>query len=222
VYAEKLLPEPKILPPNEVSVYIPRSFTEYSFYRGGAPRKILAAPTAGNHGDRLRTNKQLLKAVFENLRISPDRRIFLLAIAIQESQTLSPGERDWTKDCTTNDSANYSLFNINLDFIRFVTGGDPPSSLPLVDNSSFINMTSVGAAVDIINKAIDKLGSATRVLVFHSGGRTAYEAMTPTDIDPKQLLQGHPDAIKTIMKRLEEDAGLQSDNRRVGIAVEHH
>jgi hypothetical protein len=70
MYADQLLPEPKILPPNEVSVYIPTSFTEYSFYRGGAPRKILAAPTAGNHGDRLRTNKQLLKAVFENLRIA--------------------------------------------------------------------------------------------------------------------------------------------------------
>jgi hypothetical protein len=154
VYAEKLLPEPKILPPNQVSVYIPTSFTEYSFYRGGPPRKILAAPTTGNHGDRLRTNKQLLKAVFENLRISPDRRIFILAIAIQETQTMSPGERDWTKDCTTNDSANYR--------------------------------------------------------------------MTPTDIDPKQLLKGHPDAIKTVMKRLEEDAGLQSDNRHVGIDVEHH
>jgi hypothetical protein len=222
MYAEQLLPEPRILPPNDVSVYVPTSFTEYSFYRGGQPRNILAAPTAGNHGDRLRTNKQLLRTVFDNLRIAPDRRIFMLAIAMQESQTMSPGERDWTKDCTTNDSANYSIFNINLDFIRFVTGSDPPSSLPLVDNSGLINTTSVGAAADIINKAIDKLGSPTRVLVFHSGGRTAYKAMTPTDIDPKRLLKGHADAIKTIMKRLEDDAGLQNDPRRVGIAVQHH
>jgi hypothetical protein len=222
MYAEKLLPEPVVLPPNKVSVYVPENFTAYPFYRGGVPRKILAEPSQGNHGDRLRANKKFLNTVFDNLRISPDRRVFMIAMAMQETQTMSPGERDWTKDCTIDGSANYSMFNINSDFVKFVTGSDPPPSLPLVDNSAYINPGSIEFVVDTINRAIDKLKSATHVLVFHSGGRTAYNAITPTDIDPKHLLKGHADAIKTIMKKIEDDAALKTDNRRVGIVVAHH
>jgi hypothetical protein len=216
------------------SVQTPTEFTEYSFVdksrnnhvsrnKKTSTVRILADPPGGDFGGRLRANKAILNHVFDDLQIAEERRVVMIAIAMQETNTMSPGERDWTNDHNTDKSANYSIFNLNEDFITQVTGKPPdPRVLPMVDHRALLDLQATKFAVHVINKAMDIWKPLVKVLVFHSGGGTAFNAYSPGAVDPLGLCKGYHHAIATIATTIEANSGLRSDHQRVAVEVPHH
>ncbi len=159
-----------------------------------------------SYGSALRNNKERLVKAFDVRAIREVRQVLMMAMAMIETNTMSPSDRDTTKDKNTNKSANASIFNLSEDMINELgyVGDihqlDPLESLPTV--------------VGLINKGIDTWG-VTRMLNFVRGGRTAFNDGVSYDA------AGYRNAVATILKVISNSASLMKDGRRVEIIVPH-
>ena len=159
-----------------------------------------------SYGAAIQNNKARLIGAFDVGAIRDERRALMTAMAMIETNTLSPSERDTTKDKNTDKSANASIFNLSEDminelgFIGDIHQLDPLESLPTV--------------VGLINKGIDAWG-VTRMLNFVRGGRTAFNDGVSYGA------AGYRNAVATILKVFGTDSALMSDDRRVEVKVPH-
>lgn len=196
-YASLLLPDetPLTNPPPPAP---PQGWTWYS--------KLPPLPQPLLYGFTLERNKARLSIAFDRVQLKIERRVLLMAMAMQETNTLSEGERDMGKDDHSDGSRNYSIFNLSEDMIRQV---DPSRALaPLNLNA---NLTDV---VRVIGGALDKWGVST-TLDFVRGGRDAFN---------DHISWGAPKyrrVIATILKQITVSPQLLSDNRRPMIDLEH-
>ena len=159
-----------------------------------------------SYGNALRRHKERLLKAFDVCAIRDERRALIVAMAMIETNTMSPDERDTTKDKNTDKSANASIFNLSEDMINELgyVGDihhlDPLSSLPEL--------------VGLINKGVEKWG-VTRMLNFVRGGRTAFNDGVSYGA------AGYRNAVATILKVIDSNSPLMSDDRRVEIYVPH-
>jgi hypothetical protein len=159
-----------------------------------------------SYGSALKNNKERLVKAFDVCAIREERRVLMMAMAMIETNTMSPSERDSTKDKNTDKSANASIFNLSEDMLN---------ELGYVDDIHQLDpLESLPKVVELINKGIDTWG-VTRMLNFVRGGRTAF--VDGVSYDAK----GYRNAVATILKVISESASLMNDNRRVEINVPH-
>lgn len=175
--------------------------------------KLLLPGMSANHqykitsyGAALKANKERLHAAFNACGIRDEWRALMLAMAMIETNTMSPSERDATKDRRTDKAANASIFNLSEDMLNQLgyQGNihvlDPLASLPIV--------------VGLIDKGINMWG-VTRMLNFVRGGRTAFnDGVSYGAAD-------YRDAVATILKVFDMFPALMTDDRRVEIYVPH-
>lgn len=221
--AAKFLPDEPIVPDFMVSIGAPTKFTAYP-PEPATPIQFLPPPPEG-YGERLRQNKAVINRAFDDLKIIRERRVLFMAMAMAETNTMSPGERDWTKDGTTDGSINYSVLNINASFANAVGGyslGMPVST----DMTPLLYEYYIVLMIEILNKAVDKWG-VLPTLGFHRGGETTFTSVRPGVMDLADWERGRGyiktyfASIKTIMLGIERIHSLMNDHRRVNIDVEH-
>lgn len=159
-----------------------------------------------SYGPDLARNK---KEVWKNLNLLRgtwlEKRL-LIAVAMQETCHMSLSERDASKDGTP--SENVTLFNMNVDMVRFV--GVPENVIALLNTRQ--GLVS-GCAVAL--HAMRTLG-VKRFLDFHRGGRTGYDDGVSYDC------VGYRTAIATMLPLLIDYLTLaSSDDRRIDISTPH-
>ena len=160
----------------------------------------------GEYGPELAKNKTLLSKAFKENNIADDKSATMLAMAMLETNTLCVEHRDASKDDRTDGAANVSLFNLNIDMIRYLGFDD--------DFVSMNRQENVGRIVYMIDKAFGTWG-IERTLNFVRGGRTAF-------VDG--VSYGAPeyrDVISTITNAILADPSLRTDSRRVEIYLQH-
>jgi hypothetical protein len=159
-----------------------------------------------DYGQELVKNKAILEKAFKENSIPDDRSAVMLAMAMLETNTLCVEHRDASKDDRTDGAANVSLFNLNIDMIRYIGFNDDFASMNMQEN--------VGRIVYIINQAFGAWG-IERTLNFVRGGRTAF-------VDG--VSYGAPEyrnVISTITNAILADPALRTDSRRVEIYLQH-
>jgi len=159
-----------------------------------------------SYGAALKGNKAHLNNAFRERTVRDERRALMMAMAMIETNTMSPHERDASKDKKTDKSANASIFNLSEDLLNELGhGGDIKLLNPLA---------RLPEVVGLIDKGISKLG-VVRLLDFVRGGRTAFN-------DHKSYgVEGYRNAVATILKLIDMFPSLMHDDRRVEIAVPH-
>lgn len=157
-----------------------------------------------SYGKALRANKRQLRSAFDVSRIREERRALMMAMAMIETTTLSPSQRDASKDGRTDGGANASIFNLSEDMLRQlgyqgdIHRLDPLSALPNV--------------VLIIDNGVVNWG-VTRMLNFVRGGRTAFnDGVSYGAAD-------YRNAVATVVRNIDRYPSLMWDDRRVEMNV---
>jgi hypothetical protein len=159
-----------------------------------------------SYGNALRANKRQLRSAFDVSRIIAERRALMMAMAMIETTTMSPSQRDSSKDSRTDGSANASIFNLSEDMLRLLGyKGD----IHLLDPLSALRNVVV-----LISKAVDTWG-VTRLLNFVRGGRTAFnDGVSYGAAD-------YRNAVATVLRNIDRYPSLMWDDRRVEMNVPH-
>jgi hypothetical protein len=161
--------------------------------------------TINEYGFILRFNKQRLSMVCDAAGIPPHLKALMVAMAMQESTTMSSADRDASKD-GDGDAANVSLFNLSIDLVRHVD--------PNVDPWSLNQACNLPVLVRLIQSGIGKWG-IERFLNFVRGGRTAFADGVSYGAEH------YREAIATILRQIDRDPKLLTDDRRVDVCVPH-
>ncbi len=159
-----------------------------------------------DYGDELRSNKNYLVEVLQGQQASLTEQVLVVAMAMQETNHMSPDERDASKDGTP--SANISPLNLNIDMLKMAgySGNDEGASMNAPQN--------LGEAVWLLLHTVQTWGLGP-TLNFQRGGRTAFE---------DGVSYGAPDyrnAIATIYNVIAGDMSLLEDSRRVVVDLDH-
>jgi hypothetical protein len=223
--AAKLLPDEPLVPNFLAPIGPPTGFAKYSAVPG-SPLTIALVPEPPPEGyeARLCANKVRLKSALASLGIQQERQLLITAMAMQETGTMSPLERDWSKDNNSDRSENHSIFNLNTDFIYRVTNVVLPK--PLKDLSSYTGDRELKQFIDIIDKACDKW-PIYQMLAFHRGGGSTndtfapgFKSARPADWTAgRRAISNYIAAIKTIIVNLEQNDHLRANELRVNIDV---
>jgi hypothetical protein len=159
------------------------------------------------YGPELKANKEQLQRVFEVCGIPDEDRALMVAMAMIETKTMSPSERDASKDKKPDKSANVSIFNLNEDMLREL-------HYPNKDIHQLDLLSSLPTVVVLIERGI-RAWNVVRMLNFVRGGRKAFIDGWSFGVD------GYRDAVATILRLFDEDPALVTDDRRVEINVPH-
>lgn len=187
-------------------VKLSASFTMTRYWSECLPNSPASLPYAINeYGFLLRYNKQRLVMVCRNAGVPPHLTALMVAMAMQETTTMSSDDRDATKD-GDGAAANVSLFNLSIDLVRQVD--------PSVDPWSLNHVSNLPVAVGIIKAGIDRWG-IERFLNFVRGGRTAFEDGVSYGA------ANYRDGVATILRQIDLDPKLLDDDRRVDVCVPH-
>jgi hypothetical protein len=172
-----------------------------------------------SYGSLLRSNKALLLQAFAASNIPQERRVLMMAMAMIETATLSPSDRDKGKDNLTDGSANASIFNLNEEMLRRLNYSgnihllDPLSALPRVVTliNDAINNTNWGITP---NRGVPASG-VTAMLNWVRGGSSTYKDGVSWDA------ANYRNAVATAVKLISDDPSLMSDDRRIEMIVRH-
>lgn len=130
----------------------------------------------------------------------------MMAMAMIETQHLSPNERDTTKDKNTDKSANASIFNLSEDMLNELGYYG--------DIHQLDSLVSLSTVVGLISTGVDRWG-VIRMLNFVRGGRKAFGDGV------SYFAPDYRNAVATILKVIDNSPELMSDDRRVEIYVPH-
>jgi hypothetical protein len=159
-----------------------------------------------SYGGALRANKRQLVNAFEVGGVRDERRALMMAMAMIETTTMSPSQRDASKDGRTDGAANASIFNLSEDMLRLLGyKGD----IHLLDP-----LSALRDVVVLISKAVDTWG-VTRLLDFVRGGRTAFNDGSSYGVGD------YRNAVATILRNIDRSPPLMRDDRRVEVYVPH-
>ena len=125
-----------------------------------------------------------------------------VAIGMQETNTFNPADYDHSK---TGDSTNYSAFNFNRDMMTR-QGIQPTNTF-----NTWAGINSVAAACKkmVTNYGVDCF------LNYQRGGYTAWKDGHSYDA------AGYRNAIASIVRYIESDTSLLTDDRRVEMSTAH-
>lgn len=156
------------------------------------------------YGRRLQANKAALAEACAAAGVSPELHALFVAMAMIETNHMCPTERDDTKDCNTDGSANVSIFNLSVDLVQCAGFEGSPCSL----NEDLVS------AVQALAGAIDKWG-VMATLDFVRGGRTGFN---------DHVSYGCADyrrTVATVLQQIDRDPALLADDRRVEVELVH-
>jgi hypothetical protein len=125
-----------------------------------------------------------------------------VAIGMQETNTFNPADYDHSK---TGDSTNYSAFNFNRDMMTRV--GVQPTT-------SFNTWAGIDSAAAACKKMVTTYG-INGFLNYQRGGYIAWKDGKSYDA------AGYRNAIASIVRYIESDTSLLTDNRRVEMSTGH-
>ena len=159
-----------------------------------------------DYGDELRNNKNFLVQVLQGQHASLSDQVLVVAMAMQETNHMSPDERDASKDGTP--SANISVLNLNIDMLRSAgyNGND--------DGAAMNNQQNLGLPVWYLLHAVNIWGLSP-TLNFQRGGRTAFEDGVSYGA------ADYRNSIATIYNAISNDMSLLTDSRRVVVDLDH-
>jgi hypothetical protein len=200
--AETLFPD--VLPYPETPIpYSPSGYTDYK----NPLYKLPPPPSFGNYALLLAENKAKLLKAMRARGLRQEDQFLLMAMAMQESETLSEGERDSTKDKDDALSVNFSIFNLVGFFLRMAgaTG----------DYKRLNSHAALPEVVGIIMANIKAMG-LMRALQTIRGGGTAYL------IDPTAYgAWAYPPALKRTISIMDGTPALLHNHQRVACNLPH-
>jgi hypothetical protein len=200
--AETLFPD--VLPYPETPIpYSPSGYADYK----DPLYKLPAPPSFGNYGLLLAENKAKLLKAMRACGLSQENQFLLMAMAMQESETLSEGERDSTKDKGDALAVNFSIFNLSGFFLKMAgTTGD---------YKRLNSHAALNEVVGIIMANIKAMGRM-RALRTIRGGATAYL------IDPTAYgAWAYPPALKRSISVMDGTPALMYNHQRVACNLPH-
>ena len=159
------------------------------------------------YGPALQANKAHFWASCSRVGVRGAMCALLLAMAMLETNTLSPAERDTSKDGREDGAENLSMFNLNVDMVRRLGyQGEDPRELNAPD--------ALPAVIGYLDRGAREWG-VDRMLNYVRGGWTAF-------IDGYSYgAWAYRNAVATILRRFDADPELLHDDRRVDVHLEH-
>jgi hypothetical protein len=194
---------PNILPYPETPIpYSPSGYADYK----DPLYKLPPPPSLGNYALLLAENKAKLLTAMRAKGLPQKDQFLLMAMAMQETETLSEGERDSTKDKGDALAVNFSIFNLGGFFLKMAgAAGDytrlnPHAALPEV-----VMIISAGIKVMGLMRALETIrGGATAYLDHKSYGAWAY-----------------PPALKRSISIMDAMPALLFNDKRVACNLPH-
>lgn len=157
-----------------------------------------------SYGDALKTNKEHLHQAMNKQNVAGPHRFLFMSLAMLETNTMSITQKDSSKDHTQDGSANFSIFNLNLDMILRTGYSKDPR---LLDND-------IPGAIGIIQNAIQRWGIRD-TLDFIRGGNTTFLDHTSFGADRFRR------TVATIISEIDKNNDLMHNDIRVEIDLEH-
>jgi len=156
-----------------------------------------------SYGAQYQTNKRKVVAALRKKDGIGEAKVkLLIAIAMLETNTMDPAQRDTGK---TGDSTNYSLWNINRDMLKRLPGGT---------DGNLNSWSGLDNVVDRLASAINKFG-INGFLNFHRGGYTGWQDGVSYGC------QDYRNGIASMIRILDNNEDLLSDSRRIDMSVGH-
>lgn len=172
----------------------------------GAPGSAVC-PIA-QYGPFLASNKAMVWDACWSCAGTVQECTLAVAMAMIETTLMNVTQRDWTKDNTTDGSANFSLWNLSADLI---------ASLGVVGQAAFMNSQTpqaIAAAACVVIKGLRTWGPRV-FLNFVRGGRTAFR-----DGWSYGAFE-YRNAVASVLAAFAKDPSLLTDGRRVECFVPH-
>lgn len=162
--------------------------------------------TITSYGAALATNKSSLASILDAAGASAQEKALVIAMAMQETTTMSPDQRDGHKDNTP--SANCSILNVNYDMLSQLGYGAN-------DYCNSINNSANGlqTVVGLLLQGLRKWGIAS-TLNYQRGGATAFKDGTSYGA------ADYRNSITTIYNQIAADPTLETDGRRVEVNLQ--
>ena len=155
-----------------------------------------------DYGNNYGNNKRRHVAALQKAGLYDAYLALAVAIGMQETNTFDPADYDHTK---TGDSTNYSAFNFNRDMMT-------RQGIQLSNNmNTWAGIDSVAAAC---KKMVTNYG-VNGFLNYERGGYQAWKDGVSYDA------AGYRNSIASIVRYLENDRSLLTDNRRVEMSTPH-
>jgi hypothetical protein len=166
------------------------------------------------YGIALQKHKHALNHAFSKAHIPHSHHGLFMAMAMAETNTMTPGERDITKDKRSDGSENVTIFNLNVDLLKTYLQypGNPQELSPLENLPEVLKLLELG-----IKYFGGQEQGVLRLLHFVRGGRSGFFAPETPEFKIPQYLNG----IATILRKLDQEPDLMKDPRRVEIDIEH-
>ena len=155
-----------------------------------------------NYGSTYGANKRRHVEALKKAGLYDAYLALAVAIGMQETSTFNPADYDYTK---TGDSTNYSAFNLNRDMI--VRAGIQPTS-------AYNTWSGIDSAAASIKKMVTQYG-VNGFLNYLRGGYSAWKDGVSYDA------AGYRNAIASIIRYIENDPSLLTDDRRVEMYTIH-
>jgi hypothetical protein len=158
------------------------------------------------YGDKLRSNKKLVKDACINKGVSMSHQALFICMAMLETTHMTADQRDISKDNCIDCSGNVSLFNLNIDMVKRLGYKDNLSDLNYVHN--------IPKVVDILNRGITKWG-IEGLLNYVRGGYTAFKDGKSYDV------YNYKNTIATMLKIIDMKPYLLDNDERIEIYLKH-
>jgi hypothetical protein len=157
-----------------------------------------------SYGEALRDAKRTLKGALDRANVPPDVQHLYMVLAMIETTTLSPEQRDKSKDGTVKE--NVSLWNLSVDMVRTLGYQNDPRALN--------DVAATHEAAVILLKAFHMWGYR-RTINFIRGGRTAFE--DNVSFGAARFRK----AVWTGLHVMHRDPSLMWDDRRIEMKIPH-
>lgn len=164
------------------------------------------AYTVTPYGPELARNKAALAAACREAGATPDQAALFLAMAMIETTLLSPEQRDASKDGRADGSENVSIFNLSVDLVRRLGWCGDPRAL----NAA----SQLPAVLRLLARGASSWG-VERLLDYVRGGYTAFVDGTSYGA------RDYRDTVATVLRVLDAQPQLFSDDRRVNVELAH-
>lgn len=155
-----------------------------------------------NYGTTYGANKRRHVEALKRAGLYDAYLALFIAIGMQETSTFNPADYDYTK---TGDSTNYSAFNFNRDMLV---------RLNIQPGSSYNTWAGIDSVAAAAKKMITDYG-VNGFLNYLRGGYTAWKDGYSYDA------AGYRNAIASIVRYIESDLSLLTDDRRVEMYTIH-
>lgn len=155
-----------------------------------------------SYGSSYKSNKAKVMSALKKAGFSKAQQVLFLAIAMLETNTMDPAQRDTGKKGL---STNYSLWNVCLDMIQMA--GKKASA----DLNTWKGLNKMAALL----KAMLKKYGVNPFLNFLRGGRDGYRTTTAYGC------QGYRSAIASMVRIIDQNPSLLTDDRRIDLSEAH-